>query len=73
MSVSRRTGDVYYTDEEKEKALQNTNALKYALSHGYQLMKSGNEYRLKEHDSMVFELNGKWHWNSRGLHVPFYL
>jgi len=68
MSVSRRTGDVYYTDEEKEKALQNTNALKYALSHGYQLMKSGNEYRLKEHDSMVFELNGKWHWNSRGLH-----
>ena len=68
MAISRKTGEVYYTDEEKEKALQNTNALKYALSHGYQLIRTGNEYRLKEHDSMVFELNGKWHWNSRGLH-----
>lgn len=68
MSVSRKTGDIYYTEEEKEKALENTNALRYALSHGYQLVRTGNEYRLKEHDSMVFELNGKWHWNARGLH-----
>lgn len=67
MSVSRN-GEIYYTEDEMEKAAQNKNALKYALSRGYHLIKSGSEYRLKEHDSMVFELNGKWHWNSRGLH-----
>ena len=68
MSVSRKSGEIYYTDEELQMAMQNNNALKYALSRGYTLIKTGNEYRLKEHDSMVFTLDGKWHWNSRGLH-----
>ncbi len=68
MSVSGRTGEIYYTDEELIKAKQNNNALKYALSRGYHLQKIGNEYHLKEHDSMVFTLDGKWHWNSKDLH-----
>lgn len=68
MSVSRKTGEIYYTDEELRAALQNSNALEYALSRGYHLIRDGNEYRLQEHDSMVFKRNGKWHWNSRNLH-----
>ena len=68
MSVSRMTGKTYYTDEEKERALQNNNALQYALSRGYHLVKCGSEYHLKEHDSMVFKLDGRWYWNSQGLH-----
>lgn len=58
----------YYTDEELQKATENNNALQYALSRGYDLVREGNEYHLKEHDSMVFEMNGKWHWNSQHLH-----
>jgi len=66
MAVSRRTGDLYYTDDEKEKALGNNNALQYAMSRGYNLVHKGNEYRLKEHDSMVFLPDGRWWWNSQG-------
>ena len=68
MSVSRKTGDIYYTEEELQAALRNNNALQYALSRGYPLIKSGNEYRLKKHDSMVFLRNGEWFWNSQNLH-----
>lgn len=67
MSVSRKTGEIYYTSDELQAALQNNNALQYALSRGYHLVKDGNEYRLKEHDSMVFLRNGKWFWNSQSL------
>ncbi|OCN03406.1 hypothetical protein A7X67_11010 [Clostridium sp. W14A] len=68
MSVSRKTGEIYYTDDELQTALQNNNALQYALSRGYHLIKDGNEFRLKEHDSMVFLRNGEWFWNSQHLH-----
>jgi hypothetical protein len=68
VSVGARSGEIYYTDEELEKAMQNNNALQYAMSRGYPLIHIGNEYHLKEHDSMVFLPNGKWHWNSQDLH-----
>lgn len=66
MSVSR-SGELYYTDEEKEAALNNNNALQYALSRGYHLVRTGNEFHLKEHDSMVFKADGRWYWNSQSL------
>ncbi|MVB10834.1 hypothetical protein CAFE_15320 [Caprobacter fermentans] len=54
MSVSRKTGEIYYTDDELQTALQNNNALQYALSRHYKLIKSSrNTYTMKEHDSMV--------------------
>ena len=31
------------------------------------IVKSGSDYRLKEHDSLVISDNGKWHWCSRGF------
>lgn len=67
MSVSRKTGETYYTEEELQSALQNNNALHYALSRGYHLVKSGTGYYMKEHDSMVFTLDGRWYWNSQGI------
>lgn len=67
MSVSRN-GALYYTDEELDKALDNNNALQYAMSRGYSLTQQGNEWHLKEHDSMVFSRDGRWHWNSQDLH-----
>ena len=67
MSVSARTGELYYTDDEKEAALRNNNALQFAASRGYHLVKTGSEYHLKEHDSMVFKPDGRWFWNSQGL------
>lgn len=66
MSVSR-SGKLYYTDEELEDALRNNNALQYALSRGYPLVRSGSEFRFKEHDSMVFKADGRWYWNSKGV------
>lgn len=64
MSVSRKTGEIYYTDEELQEALKHNNA----LSRGYDLVRCGSEYHLKEHDSMVFKRDGRWYWNSQGLH-----
>lgn len=69
MSVSRKDGKtIYYTDDELKAAEQNNNALQYALSRGYQLIKFGNEFHLKEHDSMVFKQDGRWYWNSQDKH-----
>ena len=45
MSVSRKDGKtIYYTDDERKAAEQNNNALQYALSRGYHLIKFGTEY-----------------------------
>ena len=69
MSVSRKDGrTIYYTDDELRAAEQNNNALQYALSRGYHLVKEGNAYYMQEHDSMVFKLDGKWYWNSQDKH-----
>ena len=60
--------NLYYTAEQKQLADQNSNALQYALNQGYELVRHGNYYSMKEHDSMVFKLDGSWFWNSRRLH-----
>jgi len=53
----------HYTQEQHEAAMRNN----HALSRGYQLVRNGQSYRMKEHDSMVFTLDGRWYWNSRSL------
>lgn len=60
-------GKLYFTPEQKDAALRNTSALEYARGK-YELKQVGNEYRMKEHDSMVFTRDGRWFWNSRGIH-----
>lgn len=63
-----KNNTLYFTAEQKEKADQNSNALQYALSQGYDLVQHGNYYTMREHDSMVFKLDGSWFWNSQRLH-----
>lgn len=67
MPVSKN-GKVYYTKEQYEAARYNSNALEYARSQGYDLVRQGAYYTMKEHDSMVFTPQGTWFWNSRGVH-----
>ena len=67
MPVSKHN-NLYFTAEQKALADQNSNALQYALSQGYDLVRHGNYYVMKDHDSMVFKLDGSWFWNSRQLH-----
>lgn len=67
MPVSKN-GKVYYTKEQYEAARYNSNALEYAKSQGYDLVRQGAYYTMKEHDSMVFTPQGTWFWNSRGVH-----
>lgn len=66
MPVSK-SGKLYYTKEQYEQAKYNGNALEYAKSQGYDLVRQGGYYTLKEHDSMVFTPSGRWFWNSRGV------
>lgn len=58
----------HYTQPQREAAMRNNHALHYAQAHGYALIREGRCYRMKEHDSMVFTLDGYWHWNSQGIH-----
>ena len=67
MPVSKN-GTLYFTDEQKEIADRNSSALDYAMSQGYDLVKQGSYYVMRQHDSMVFTPEGFWHWNSRGMH-----
>lgn len=67
MPVSKK-GKAYYTKEQYEAARYNSNALEYARSQGYQLVRQNNYYTMEEHDSMVFTPQGTWFWNSRGVH-----
>lgn len=67
MPVSKN-GKAYYTKEQYEQAKYNSNAYEYARSQGYDLIRQGLYYTMKEHDSMVFTPNGTWFWNSRGVH-----
>lgn len=67
MPISKN-GKTYYTKAQYEAAKYNSNALEYARSQGYNLVKQGAYYTLKEHDSMIFAPNGSWFWNSRGVH-----
>ena len=67
MPVSKK-GNLYYTKEQYEQAKYNGNALEYAKSQGYNLVRQGGYYTMQEHDSMVFTPSGRWFWNSRGVH-----
>ena len=67
MPISKN-GKPYYTKEQYEAARYNSNALEYARSQGYELVRQGAYYTMKEHDSMVFTPQGTWFWNSRGVH-----
>ena len=67
MPISKNN-HLYFTADQKHLADQNSNALQYALSQGYELVRHGNYYSMKEHDSMVFKLDGSWFWNSKRLH-----
>lgn len=64
ISRSKRT---YYTKEEYEAAKRNDNALLYAQRQGYDLVRTGRYFYLRQHDSLVFAPSGAWFWNSRGL------
>ena len=64
ISRSKRT---YYTKEEYEAAKRNDNALLYAQRQGYDLVRTGRYFYLRQHDSLVFAPSGSWFWNSRGL------
>jgi len=67
MSVSKN-GKPYYTEEEKQSALENNNALAYARARGYSLKQTGNgRWQHRDHDSMVFKEDGSWFWNSQGI------
>ncbi len=67
MPVSKN-GKAYFTKEQYEAARYNANALEYARSRGYDLVRQGAYYTMREHDSMVFTPQGTWFWNSRGVH-----
>jgi len=64
MPISKRNR-LYYTPEQYARAKRNANALAYAQSQGYDLVRCGSYYTLRQHDSMVFTPDGKWFWNSR--------
>lgn len=61
-----RSGKLRYTEEQYQTARESS-ALEYARRQGYQLVREGGRYHLKEHDSMIFMPDGRWFWNSRGL------
>lgn len=58
---------LYYTEDQYRYARDECSALEYALSQKYDLVRKGNYYHMKEHDSMVFTTDGRWFWNSRSL------
>ena len=67
MPISKHN-NLYFTAEQKELADRNSSALDYALSQGYELIRQGSYYVMRDHDSMVFKQDGTWFWNSRRLH-----
>lgn len=56
----------HYTPEQ-ERYARECSALEYAQSRGYELIRKGNYYQMKDHDSMVFTASGRWFWNSHSL------
>lgn len=65
MPVSKN-GRLYFTQAQFEEA-RSRSALDYARSAGYDLVKIKGDYRLKEHNSMIFTKDGRWYWKSQGL------
>lgn len=57
----------FFTQEQFKYARYEANAIEYARKQGYDLIKRGRFYVMRDHDSMVFTEDGKWFWNSRGI------
>lgn len=52
---------------EEVEAANQIHIIDYLNAKGEQIIKQGNKYyRHAEHDSLIFNENGKWYWNSRG-------
>lgn len=55
------------TNEQIDRA-RAVNLVEYLQSHGYQLVKKGKEYCLKEHDSLCINPNNNcWRWHSQSV------
>lgn len=65
MPISKK-GSLYFTDEQYARA-RARGALEYAQEQGYDLVRDGNTYYLREHDSMIFTQDGRWFWNAQKL------
>lgn len=65
MPISKN-GKRYCTKAQIQQAREYS-ALEYARSAGYDLIKDGGSYHLRDHDSMIFTAKGFWYWNSRNL------
>lgn len=52
-----------YTQEQIDQA-NSIDLVSYLQSHGYELIRSGSEYKLAEHDSLYINGN-QWHWFSQ--------
>lgn len=61
-----KNGKLRFTDEQY-KAAAEASALEYARSQGYDLVRKGSSYVMRQHDSMVFSPDGFWNWNSRAM------
>ena len=62
MPISRNR-KLYFTDAQYKRAREYS-ALEYAIRAGYDLVKDGKSYYMRQHDSMIFTLDGRWFWNS---------
>lgn len=65
MPISK-AGKLYFTDAQYDVARE-CSALEYAQAAGYDLVKDGSVYHLRQHDSMIFTQDGRWFWNSQNL------
>lgn len=65
MPVSK-SGQQYYTKQQYAIA-KDVGALEYAQARGYDLRRDGRNYRMAEHDSMIFTADGYWFWNSKRI------
>lgn len=52
--------------DEEIKAANSINLGEFLIAHGENLIRSGNGYRMKEHDSLFIH-DSKWFWNSRNI------
>ena len=58
----------YVVSPEEIRRARYVDLLSFLQQRGYQLVKDGKYYRLKEHDSIVIDpTRNKWYWNSQGL------
>lgn len=65
--MTTRTAARQCFTEEQYRFARESSALEYAIARGYPLIRKGNYYQLRDHDSMVFTQDGFWFWNSRSL------